>query len=206
MRRIAVWRRLRPVTRWHRRTRIGVVIGVYFGTLGALSLLLCLYFLQGATPQRGNVPTPGTSGPVSLSLGASARIPLQEPSLKPGDVAALQQEAESAFRRGDFPTAEKLFLRILPKARLKALTGFYIYLCLLQEGKAAELELLAGKIPSAALANNPFPFYSKAASALKAGHPAEAVEQIASARRQFPEISLYYDKALREAGLPVPEP
>lgn len=204
VRRVAVWRRLRPVIRWHRRTRVAVVIGVYFGTLGLLSLLLSLYFLQASTPQKENAPAPGGAGPVMLTLGAPARNSLRDPS--PDAIALLQQEAETAFRSGNFAVAETLFRRLLPKARLKALTGFQIYLCLLQQGKSAELEVMGGKFPSEAVAKNPLPFFAKAASALKGGRTAEAVELIAFAHRQFPEISLFYDKALRDAGLPPPDP
>lgn len=206
VRRIAVWRRLRPVIRWHRRARVGVVLGVYFGSLGLLSLLLSTYFLLPSPPPKEDVPLAEGTGLVAMTLEATARNALRDQPPGPDDIATLQQEAETAFRSGDYATAEKLFRRLLPKVRLKALAGFHIYLCLLQQGKSAELEVLSGKIPSKAVAKNPLPLYAKAASALKAGRPAEAGEQIASARRQFPDISPFYDKALREAGLPPPAP
>lgn len=207
IRRVAVWRKLRPVIRWHRRTPVGIVLGVYFGTLGSLSLLACLFFLLPVQQKKEALPpAPSDNGSVTLALGVSPRNALGQPASVPEAIAILQQQADDAFRNGNFASAENLYRQILPKARLKALTGFHIFLCLLQQGKSAELKLMMDKIPPASTAKNPLGFYARAALDLKAGRPEEAAAPLAAARSQFPEISLFYDQALREAGLPPPEP
>jgi len=205
IRRITVWRKLRPLIRWHRRAPVGVVLGVYFGTLGLVSLLACLFFLLPFPQSKETLPpAPAGNGSVTLALGVSPRNALNQPASVPEATAILQQQADEAFRSGNFASAEKLYRQIFPKARLKALTGFHIFLCLLQQGKSAELKMMMEKIPSASIAKNPLCFYARAAVDLKAGRPEEAVAPLAAARSQFPEISLFYDEALREAGLPPP--
>jgi len=201
-----VWRKLRPVIRWHRRTPVGVVLGGYFGTLGSLSLLACLFFLFPFPLKKEALPpAPAGNGSVTIALGVSPRNALSQPASVPETIALLQQEADDAFRGGNFASAENLYRQILPKARLKALTGFHIFLCMLQQGKSAELKLMMEKIPPSSIAKNPLGFYARAALDLKAGRPEEAAAPLAAARSQFPEISLFYDEALREAGLPPPE-
>jgi len=207
IRRVAVWRKFRPVFRWHRRTPVAVVLAFYFGVAGALSLAVCFWLFQTGAPalQPPALPVPASAsdepgGALGFAVSERETGLLQE-SLSPDELSALEVQAEEALRRGDFSRAEVLYGKILPHSRFMALTGFHLFLCLLQQGKIEEAELLASKVPQASVSRNPVRFYVSAAYAIKSGQPAAAAESIASAHSLFPEISVFYDTALREAGM-----
>jgi len=203
IRRVAVWKKFRPVTRWHRRTPVAVVLAFYFGVAGALSLAVCFWLLQTGAPalQPPAIPVPASDEPGALGLGVAAKTGLLQEALAPDDFSALELQAEEALRKGDFSGAEVLYRKILPHSRFMALTGFHLFLCLLQQGKFEEAELLASKVPQDSVSRNPVRFYVSAAYAIKSGHLTAASESISSAHSLFPDISVFYDKALREAGM-----
>jgi len=155
-------------------------------------------------PSRKPAPTEESrpSGPITMRLGKSVPKPLQEPRRKePVDVERLQSQADEEFRTGNYASAEQHFRALLPSTRLRALTGFQIYLCLLKQKKTAEAELLAGKFPTGPAARNPSGLYVRAAIARMEGRMEDSRSAIESARSQYPFICPLYDKALADASL-----
>lgn len=207
IRRVAAWRKFRPVLRWHRRTPVAAILALYFGVAGALSVAVCFLLLQPGAPARQPpaMPGPASDEPVALGLGVPARkTGLLQEALAPDDFSALESQADEAFRKGDFSGAEVLYRKILPHSRRMFLTGFHLFLCLLQQGKFEEAELLASKAPQESVPKNPVRFYVSAAYAIKSGDLTAAAESISRAHALFPEASIFYDKALREAGMSLP--
>ena len=202
VRRIAFWRAFQPVIRWHRRMPPFVVVAVYFCTLGAISLAACFWLLSAPAEKERAVPrsVQGDSG-VTLALGVPAHKALHDRAPRADEVASLEKLADEKFRARDFAGAEILYRQFMPQARLKALAGFHIYLCLLQQGKSAELKIIEDKISFSSMPKNPFTYYSCAAVALKEGRSQDAKALIDSARAQFPDMSVFYDNALWESGL-----
>jgi hypothetical protein len=201
IRRVAVWRKMRPILRWHRRKPVALVLAVYLGVPAVVCLAACLWLLQsGSQPPPSPATTP-PGGPVAIQLGAPAKPALREENLAPDKVSALQLQAEEAFRKGDFATAEALYQKLFPQAKHKAFTGFHLFLCLIQQGKFQEAQLLANQATPRTVPKNPVTFYMAAALAMKSGQPAQAAESISRAHELFPNMSVFYDKALREAGL-----
>jgi len=202
--RIGTWRLLRPIIRWQRRSAAPIVFAVYFGILCVLSISTTVYFLIPASspnpPPRASLP-PAEVAPLTLGTSRPGRLFLQDPRTKPADLSRLQSQAEEEFRAGNYAKAEALFREALPTARLRAFTGFQIFLCLLKQGKFAEAELMAGKFPATANAKNPSGQYVHAALALIHSRPEEARQCVETARREFPSISPFYDKALNDATL-----
>jgi tetratricopeptide (TPR) repeat protein len=197
---------MRPIFRWHRRKPVALVLAIYLGVPAVVCLAACLWFLQSGSqpPSSAATASAAPGGPVAIQLGAPAKPALREEILTPDKVSALQLQAEEAFRAGDFATAEALYQKLLPQAKHKAFTGFHLFLCLLQQGKSQEARLLANQATPRTVPKNPVTFYMAAAMAMKAGQPAQAAESISRAHELFPDRSLFYDKALREAGLEPP--
>lgn len=139
--------------------------------------------------------------PVAMTLSGRPGEALRTPSPDLGEVNELQDQADEAFREGNYEMAEQLLRKILPQARLKALTGFQIYICLLKQGKTGEARLLASRFPHVSIAKNPSPFYVQAVDALLVGNTELALSSMELARKQFPETAALYDKVLRDANL-----
>jgi len=206
IRRVAIWRKMRPILRWQRRKPVAHVLAIYLGVPAVVCLATCFWFLlSGSQPPPSAATAPAApGGPVAIQLGAAAKPALREEDLAPDKVSALQLQAEEAFRKGDFATAEVLYQKLFPQAEHRAFTGFHIFLCLLQQGKSQEAQVFANRATPRTVPKNPVTFYMAAAMAMKSGQPAEAAESISRAHALFPDMSLFYDKALREAGLEPP--
>ena len=203
--RIAAWHMLRPVLRWQHRSSPAAVLGIYFGILCALSVSASVYFLL---PARQKNPVPAAeeiSAEVALLLnGSDGKLPRQRQSATVNS-AQLQAHAEKEFQAGRYAAAELLFRKALPTARFPALTGFQVFLCLLKQGKTAEAKALAGKFPPSTSIINPSGIFVHAAYSLRQSRPEDARLDIESARRRFPMMSPFYEKALADAAL-APSP
>lgn len=203
--RIAAWHMLRPVLRWQHRSSPAAVLGIYFGILCALSVSASVYFLL---PRHQKDPVPAAeeiSAEVALLLNASGDKLSPQRQAASANSTRLLGQAEKEFRAGRYAAAELLFRKALPTARFPALTGFQIFLCLLKQGKTAEAKSLAGKFPPSASIINPSGIFVHAAYSLRQSRPEDARLDIESARRRFPMMSPFYEKALADAALaPAP--
>lgn len=198
--RIAAWRVARPVFHWHHRSPPGLVLGVYFGVLLLVSVTASACLLVSS---NGKPPAPAAAGkPAEVGLGlANSPAKILSVRVTPEISARLQGEADNAFRAGRFADAEARYRESLPAARFPALTGFHVFLCLLKQGKVAEAKALAGKFPEPSSIRNPSGAFVHAAIALAESRPDDARLDIDSARRRFPMISPFYEKALSDAAL-----
>lgn len=204
--RIVLWRKTRPL----RRLPAHVLIGGFFGLLILVSGVFTLWALW-PPPASGPALSPALADePPQSSFHEAWRLdapPATKRQLAPATLSVEETQQQQAaamelFRAGRYAEAEAHFRAILPAVRYRGLIGFYIFLCLIQQGHDYEAKLFSARFPAPPLPQNPGSLCAQAVFAWKSGHMDAARKLIQKARQDFPATIIFYEQALHEAALP----
>lgn len=218
--RVVVWKKSRPLRRFHRRIPAAFLVLIYLGLLAGISCGLMMALLPGssdgpAAPAQS--PTATTSGnlvfqaPTLLSpaSGTQAAPGLTGSASKPFSLTAdirdlKEQMADIEFRAGRYVEAERLYRALFKTSTNKPFFGYRIYVCALlrdQHGQAADLQERLVRIGH----KTPAWHYARATQAYQEGRADDAEEILRSARTLYGDLCADYDPTLRTLGhLPPP--
>jgi hypothetical protein len=208
---VTLWKIGRPLRAIHRRIPAAILILIYLGLLGGLSVVLMLLVLPGnppaATPPAetaaATTPTPSENPPerkLSFQPDPQAGKAARVLSLRTGSESAMsEQMADIEFRAGNYGEAEKLYRKLFPTSETKPLMGYRIFVCALIQENRAQADDLLPRLTRVG-AETPAYLYAKATLAWKEGRPEEAAQLIAEAKTQFGEQCADYDGTLRLLG------
>jgi len=205
---IGWWHSFRLILR--RRFRLPFVAEfLIWSPILAVSITLTMHFLkaptenassQGALSRMTNADD--FKHPVQMNMSGipSARFSIAgdlPDGLSPNE---LMHQAHTAFVRGNYREAEKLYRQALPFQKRKPVVLFRIFLCTALDGRMAEANDVLKTIPAPPLWNSPANFYARGVLAQLEGKPEEAKQLIHEGRLLFPLVKDAYDIALCEAG------
>lgn len=204
--RIVLWRKTRPLRRLPAHTLIGGFFGILLLVSGALTLW-ALWPSPAADPALSPARADESSQSASheswrLDAPPATNRQLGVTRLSMEETQQQQAAAMELFRAGRHAEAEARFRDILPTVRYRGLIGFYIFLCLIQQGHDYEAKLFTARFPAPPLPQNPARLCAQAVFAWKNGNLEHARESIQKARQEFPTTVIFYEQALHEAALP----
>ncbi len=214
--RAVLWKRSRPLRRFHRRIPAGYLVLIYLGILAAISCALILAVVPppsvepqvAAQPSTGSEsarmvfqapnilsPSPGSGTNVTGLSGMTGHAQKQL-SLATDNRDLKTQMADIEFRAGRYTEAERLYRALFKESTDKPFLGYRIYVCALLRnhyGQAADLLKRLQRIGP----NTPAWHYARATLAYQEGRPQEAGEILREAQTIFGVLCADYDATLR---------